>query len=61
VFEFTVTPLAGNAPVTIWRGLDGNGVPDLRLAPASGDDQARANLLKEMQVSAKISAGKRRK
>jgi len=61
VFEFTVTPPAGRAPVTVWRGLDGNGVPDLRLAPASGDDQARANLLKEMQVSAKISASKRRK
>jgi len=60
VFEFTVTLLTGRAPVIVWRGLDGNGVPNLHLAPAPGDEQARENLLKQMQASAKISASKRR-
>jgi hypothetical protein len=56
---FTVTLLPGIGSVTVWRGLDGNGVINLRLAPKPDEEQARASLLKEMQISAKRSAGKR--
>jgi hypothetical protein len=61
VFEFTVTLEPGMAPARIWRGLDGNGVPNLRLAPKPNNEQARASLLKEMEISAKKRAGKRKK
>jgi hypothetical protein len=61
VFEFTVTLHPGIAPVTVWRGLDGNGMINLRLAPAPDDEQTRARLFKEMKGSAKKSAGKRKK
>jgi hypothetical protein len=61
VFEFTVTLHLGMAPITVWRGLDGNGMINLRLAPAPDDEQARARLLKEMKGSAKMSAGQRKK
>jgi hypothetical protein len=60
VFEFTVTLHPGMAPVTVWRGLDGNGMVNLRLAPTPDDERARASLLKEMKGSANRSAGKRK-
>jgi hypothetical protein len=44
----------------VWRGVDGNGTINLRLAPAPGDDKARKALLKDMQHSAKKSIRQRR-
>jgi hypothetical protein len=61
VFEFTVTLHPGMAPVTVWRWLDGNGVPNLRLPPEPDDEQARASLLKDMKNFSKISRSKLRK
>ena len=60
VWEFTATPVPGMGEVRVWRGLDGNGVPNLRAAPAPNDGQARETLLQEMEYSAKLSASKRR-
>jgi uncharacterized protein YukE len=59
VFEFTVTLQPGMTPIRVWRGLDGNAVPNLRLAPAPDNEQAHASLLKEMKTFAKNSASQR--
>jgi hypothetical protein len=61
VFEFSVTLEPGMAAQRIWRRLDDNGVPNLRLAPAPDDAQASVNLLKKMQSTAKRSASQRKK
>ena len=60
VWEFTVTPAPGMGEVRVWLGLYGNGVPNLRAAPALNTPKAREALLKEMRTSAKQSAGQRR-
>jgi hypothetical protein len=60
IFEFEVkTHLEGEA-MRVWRGVDGNGTVNLRLAPAPGNDKARKALLTAMQQSAKKSAGRLR-
>jgi hypothetical protein len=60
VFEFRVTLHPEMAPARVWRRLDDHGMPNLRLAPEPDNEQTRANLLKEMKDSAKMSVSKRK-
>jgi hypothetical protein len=56
IYEFTVRTHDGANPVTVWRGLDGTGIVNLRLAPTPGVPKDREALLNEMRVSARKSA-----
>jgi len=60
IFEFEVKTHPEGEAIRVWRGVDGNGSINLRLAPAPGDDKARKALLKAMQLSANMSAGRRK-
>jgi hypothetical protein len=61
VFEFTVTLEPRMAPVRVWRRLDDHVMPDLRLAPEPDNEETRADLLKQMKVSANKSERKQKK
>jgi len=60
IFEFEVKTHPEGEAMRVWRGVDGNGTINLRLAPKPGDDEARKALLRDMQHSAKKSAGRRK-
>jgi len=60
IFEFEVQTHSQGAAMRVWRGVNGNGSINLRLAPAPNDDEARKALLTAMQQSAKQSASQRR-
>ena len=60
ILEFEVQTHPEGQAMRVWRGVDGNGSINLRLAPAQNDDEARKALLTAMQQSAKKSAGQRR-
>jgi len=60
IFEFEVKTHPEGEAIRVWRGVDGNGTINLRLAPEPGDDEARKALLRDMQHSAKKSAGRRK-
>jgi len=60
IFEFEVKTHPEGEAMRVWRGVDGNGSINLRLAPALNDDEARKALLTAMQQSAKQTAGQRR-
>jgi hypothetical protein len=59
IYEFTVRTHEGANPVTVWRGLDGTGMVNLRLAPTPGVPEDREALLNEMRVSALQSTSNR--
>ena len=59
IVEFEVQTHAEGAVVRVWRGLDGNGSINLRLAPEQGNDEAYQALLKAMQEFMKRSADRR--
>ena len=61
IFEFEVKTHPEGEAIRVWRGVNGNGNINLRLAPAQNDDDARKALLAAMQQSAKQSAARRRK
>jgi len=60
IFEFEVKTHPEGETIRVWRGVDGNGTINLRLAPKPGDDKERKALLTAMQQSAKKSAGRRK-
>ena len=61
IVEFEVKTYPEGEAMRVWRGVDGNGSINLRLAPKPGDDEARKALLTDMQQFAKQSASRRRK
>jgi len=60
IFEFEVKTHPQGQAMRVWRGVDGNGSINLRMAPKPGDDKVRKALLKAMQQSAKTSASRRK-
>jgi hypothetical protein len=60
IVEFEVKTHPQGEAMRVWRGVDGNGTINLRLAPAPNDDKKRKALLTAMQQSAKNSASQRK-
>jgi len=60
ILEFKVQTHEGAIPQRVWRGVDGNGHVNLRLAPEEGNSEARKTLLGEMKrFMQKASSGVR--
>ena len=51
ILEFKVQMHEGAMPQRVWRGVDGNGQVNLRLAPEEENSEARKTLLDEMKQS----------
>jgi len=51
ILEFEVQTHEGAMPQRVWRGVDGRGTVNLRLAPEKGNEEARENLLDKMRKS----------
>jgi hypothetical protein len=60
IFEFEVKTHPKGEAIRVWRGVDGNGSINLRLAPEVSDNKTRKTLLKAMQKTANMSAGRRK-